>query len=246
VSESQNHRPGAAAGRKATAQHAIVETLRRCGLKIVLLAAPPGYLRSTGWVASARRSRPIDIGGEPQPWLSMPAIRFLGQRLSGDQLLLEYGAGGSTTWFGRHVGRVISVEHDAQWFNEVKSQVPPNAAVQLCELTPEGEFLDLVFRPLGEPTDYALSVATLPPRPPDVIVIDGVDRLNCVAVALNHAAPTGVIVVDNLEYEQPFAPAVQLLRDAGWRELPFWGLAPGELRESCTSIFYRPGNCLGI
>ena len=195
---------------------------------------------------SFRNLRPVVASGMPQPWLTMPAIRFLDSRLRHDHLLFEYGSGGSTAWFAQRVEAVVSVEQSAAWYEEVIRLVPANARVNLREVEPKPVFLDMVFHPLGESSDYARAVRELPSRPPDVVVIDGRDRLNCIAEAMTVVSGRGVILADNLEYEQLFAPAVQQLVSSGWRDLRVWGLAPGELRESCTGIFYRDGNCLGI
>jgi len=64
------------------------------------------------------------------------------------------------------------------------------------------------------------------------------------ANALFHEEPA--IVVDNLEYENELAPAIELLATKGYRRLDFWGIAPGGLRLSDTAIFYKVGNSLGI
>lgn len=233
-------------GLRARFEHLVVAASARVGLKIGLLAAPGGYLHSTGWMRSARARRPIDLAGRPQPWLTLPAIAFLDKRLRSVETLFEYGSGGSTAWFSERVSRVVSVEHHRAWYEEVLAQLPPGAELHLYETEPPPRFLDLVFRPLGHPTAYAGAVRRLLPNGADVVVVDGIDRLNCIAAAISEAGPRTVIIVDNLEYAKEFGPAVDLLTTNKYRYIEFWGISPSELRESCTAIFYRTLNCLGI
>ena len=233
--------------RRARAEHLLVTLFSRVGLKALLLAAPGGYLRGSGWIRSARARRPVDTAGLSQPWLTMPAIAFLEDRLSDEMTIFEYGSGGSTAWYGRRVATVISVEHDLHWYEQVRNDLPSNVDLVLCAAQQPGEFLDLVFRPLGDPLDYARAIDNSGMSTyPDVVVIDGVDRLNCIDVVAAGAPDSTVIVVDNLEYAKELAPAIRILKERGFRQLDFWGVAPGELRLSATAIFYKLNNCMGI
>ena len=233
--------------RRAQIEHRLVTLLSRVGLKGALLAVPGGYLRASGWIRSARARRPVDAAGLSQPWLTMPAVAFLDERLSQEMSLFEYGSGGSTAWYGRRVASVTAVEHNRHWFDEIRNDLSSNVDLVFCQADQPGEFLDLVFRPLGNPLDYALAIdnAELATYP-NVVIIDGVDRLNCIGVVVERAPAETVIVVDNLEYAKELEPAIQLLHERGYRRLDFWGVAPGELRLSDTAVFYRSENCLGI
>ncbi len=228
-------------------KHAIVNVLSHAGLKGMLLAAPDGYLRESGWMRSARARRPVDVAGQSQPWLTMPAIAFLDGRLNKTMRVMEYGSGGSTAWYGRRVDRVTSVEHDPQWYDAVKRTIPANVDIVLCPEAQPGTFLDLVFRPLGDPLSYARTITSAAlAGHPHVVVVDGIDRLNCIAIVAAEVPESTVVVVDNLEYSAELRPALDLLADRGYRQLDFWGVAPGELRLTNTGIFYRSGNCLEI
>lgn len=55
----------------------------------------------------------------------------------------------------------------------------------------------------------------------------------------------GVIVWDDT-IRQEYNPGYQLLQQSGFRRLDFHGLARVVPTASCTSIFYRVENCLGI
>jgi hypothetical protein len=55
----------------------------------------------------------------------------------------------------------------------------------------------------------------------------------------------GVVIWDDFHREH-YRSRSGFLRDAGFKELPFWGMAPLGAKGSLTSVFYRPDNCLGI
>jgi amino acid transporter len=78
-----------------------------------------------------------------------------------------------------------------------------------------------------------------------VVVIDGRDRGECAALTPAALSASGVIVFDNTDRAQ-YAHAVQGLLRKGFRRIEFVGMVPVAAVKSETSIFYKPGNCLGI
>ncbi len=81
--------------------------------------------------------------------------------------------------------------------------------------------------------------------PPEIVVIDGIERVACVSAVLGALAPRSILVLDDSE-RSDYIPARTLLKAAGFRELDFWGLAPGRVERKCTSVFYRDANVLGL
>jgi len=189
-----------------------------------------GYLSQMGWFRTVREGRSVDANGEPLPWMTYAAIAFLEPRLARDMTVFEYGSGGSTLWWARRVARIFSVEHDAQFFETLKAQLPANAT--------------LFHVPLDESGAYAEKVSAVGTGL-DVIVIDGRDRVRCAAKALTALAPSGVIVWDNSDRTE-YQPGYQLLSDRGFRRLDFSSMGPLNAYGWCTSIFYRSDNRLGI
>ena len=43
--------------------------------------------------------------------------------------MLEYGSGESTIILAKHVNKLVSVEHDINWFNKIKHRVPDNVFI---------------------------------------------------------------------------------------------------------------------
>lgn len=188
-----------------------------------------GYLAETGWVRSVRAGAIVDAGGAPQPWTTFPFIDFLGPRLGRGWTVFEYGAGASTLYFAARVAAVTAVEHDAAFADRLRPALPRQAR--------------LLVRP-GESADYAEAIAECP-APPELVCVDGVDRVRCVAAALPRLAPGGVLVLDDAERPE-YEPARVRLAAAGFRAVEFWGLAPGRVERKCTTVFYRRDNVLGL
>jgi len=49
-----------------------------------------------------------------------------------------------------------------------------------------------------------------------------------------------------LKYFEALSNGVIHLKQLGYNDLDFWGIAPGIFYKKCTSILYRDNNCLGI
>jgi predicted O-methyltransferase YrrM len=57
------------------------------------------------------------------PWLTSEAVVFLERSLEPDRVGFEWGSGRSTVWFARWVRRLISVEHDPLWYEQVRKRL---------------------------------------------------------------------------------------------------------------------------
>jgi hypothetical protein len=54
---------------------------------------------------------------------------FLINHITNDSLVLEYGSGGSTKEISKICKFITSIEHQEDWYNELKNELPSN-----CEL----------------------------------------------------------------------------------------------------------------
>jgi len=188
-----------------------------------------GYLAETGWVRSVCEAAVVDASGEPLPWLTLPCIDFLASRLKPEWTVFEYGAGASTLYFARRVKAVTAVEHDEAFAAGLRGRLPANA--------------HLLVRAAGS-TAYAQALAECA-GPPELVLIDGVDREQCIAAALPRLGAATVLILDDAERSE-YAPGVARLKAKGFRTIEFWGLTPGMVRKKCTMVFYRPDNVLGL
>ena len=70
------------------------------------------------------------------------------------------------------------------------------------------------------------------------MVVDGSHRPECVNALLRVADDETLIIFDNTDTPK-FLPAVQTLKEAGWRRLDFYGLIPCYTYKNCTSIYLK-------
>lgn len=174
------------------------------------------HLKPTGWARTRREGKPVTADGRPVPWLAPAAVHLL-DRLPVDVRVFEWGAGQSTLWWQERGSEIVSVEDDARW-------AAPGVIVRavdngyLEEITRHGLF--------------------------DVVVIDGKERSRCAELAPAHLTERGVVVFDNTNRAKHAEGIAHL--EQSFSHLPLVGLALGEVVEQTTSIFYRPGNVLGL
>ena len=190
------------------------------------------YLHELGWFTSYQRQTIVDDTGAPLPWVTYPAVDLLEERVPFGVTVFEYGCGSSTLWWAKRARRVIVVEHDEAWYKTMIPQFPHNVRP--------------IFQHLVRGGKYCQTVAKIKNIKFDVIVIDGRDRANCAKYCIDSLSDTGIVIFDNTEREH-YMPGREILKQAGFKELRLPGLASMVLNiASCTSIFYRNKNCLGL
>ena len=69
----------------------LVLILRRAGLYGLLSVRRIGPLYEDGWFRSVREMVSIGRDGEPLPWITYPAIEFIGSRISSEMKVFEFG-----------------------------------------------------------------------------------------------------------------------------------------------------------
>ena len=77
-------------------------------------------------------------------------------------------------------------------------------------------------------------------------VVDGRDRVACATNSVDALTPSGVMIWDNTERKRRYRAGQEALLQQGFRRIDFEGLVPILPSGSVTTVFYRPGNCLGI
>lgn len=188
------------------------------------------YLRKIGWLDSFKAKVPINIEGEAIPWFTYSAISFLDKRVDNDLSIFEFGNGNSTLWWAGKVKSVISCEHDLSWFKKIESKVPKNVKIMHIDFERNGEYCRSILK-------YEKKF--------DLVVVDGRDRVNCAKHSVEALTHNGVIVWDNTNRTR-YAEGCRFLLDDGFKKLDFDGMSPLNYHNSCTSVFYRQDNCLGI
>jgi hypothetical protein len=190
-------------------------------------AATSGYLVQMGWIETRAARTARDAAGNPIPWFTYPAIRFLQERARRDWRVLEFGAGIGTLWWSRHVGAVTAIEHDAAWAAQVSTQ---------CDAT-------LLRADGGDADAYVGAARGLGMF--DLVIVDGLYRNECLAAAPALLSDRGAIVLDDAQREE-YRPGVDALRALGFRVLELHGPQPVSKHPGCTAFLYRDGNALGL
>lgn len=189
-----------------------------------------GQLLDDGWFKSFNTKRSIDKNGNPIPWCTYPFIKFIEPRLKKNFDVFEFGGGSSTIWYAERVRSIKSVEHNKSWIDFISVKLPANAKMVFRELSPNGDYSKEVSR---DDKKY------------QIIIIDGRDRNNCAINSLNSLSEDGVIIFDNTDRTQ-YNKSIEVLLEKDFKRIDFFGMSPVTPHTSCTSIFYRNNNCLGI
>jgi tRNA A58 N-methylase Trm61 len=186
-----------------------------------------GYFVDTGWIRSYNSS-PQNANGEPIAWLTYSFIYFIEDRLTKSMNILEFGSGNSTHYFSKRLKHVYSVEHHLEWYEKVKKELNDNCTLEFIELD---NGYELAADRWSE--DF------------DIILVDGRKRVECVKNSLSKLKENGVLILDNSEREE-YKEAFKIMKESGFKRLDFFGIAPGYISLSCTTVFYRTNNCLNI
>lgn len=56
------------------------------------------------------------------PWLTFGAIQFIEKITRPDMVVFEYGSGGSTLFWADRVSKVVSVEHNREWYDRMSNE----------------------------------------------------------------------------------------------------------------------------
>ena len=143
--------------------------------------------------------------------------------------VFEFGSGSSTLWWARKVRRVISCEHDREWFERTRAIAPSN--------------VEMIHAPL-EDQQYAREVLKHG-NAFDIIVIDGRDRIQCAYNSIAALKSDGVIIWDNSDRDE-YRDGYEFLAQKGFRRLDFIGMGPINVYAWSTTVFYRNPNCLDL
>jgi hypothetical protein len=184
-----------------------VRTARRAAEATGLLGA---LSRRSSNVATHLRSMfaiydPIELAAMDLVWWSYPAIRrvdeFLQQRANAR--VFEFGAGASTAWLGRRADEVHSAEHDTDFAEHMHGLLAGLKGVTLHVVPPTPSTSQTVVRSerkgyegldFGEYVDTIDRVGGIF----DLVIIDGRARVKAFERALEHLAPNGLVVFDNI------------------------------------------------
>lgn len=206
--------------------------LNRLTLGGILQLILKSELKDSGWFKSFHTKKSIDKNGEALPWWTYSFIYFIEDRISPKSIIFEYGTGYSTLWLSKKVAQLYTVEHDKKWYDEFTKThgIPENVKMRQIDID----------------AGYAESINHLRGNQKfDIIIVDGRKRVACLKNSIPALSASGVVVFDNSErtfYQQ----GIDFMLGQGFKKVDFWGMAPIVGHKTCTSVFYRNGNCLNL
>lgn len=115
--------------------------------------------------------------------------------LKPEDIMIEYGAGGSTLYFSQHVKQYISIEHDINWINKLKTY-DLNTNIELHYCSPNNPIKLPIW--CGNPDDfkdYINYVDILSYKHYDRVLIDGRARQYCANKILEYIDDTSIVFV---------------------------------------------------
>jgi len=160
--------------------------------------------------------KPVNSLGEPIPWFTYPSIQYLSQLDLRGKSMLEWGIGNSTLFFANRCEKIISIEHNSDWYNLISPQLPNNS---------KGFLVDEI--------EYATFPTQLH-RKFDIIIVDGIQRFDCLKTAVNILQRDGMIIFDNSDRNPEYC---SFLREQNLIEIDFHGFGPIVNFTTTTSVF---------
>ncbi len=163
------------------------------------------------------------------PWLAPAAIEILYNLLQNDMVGFEFGSGNSTLFLASRIKKLISVEHDENWFNRVRARLEENRIDNVdyhlitadknhtCKL-PRNSYEDYTMPPTDTSSflKYYTSIRAYPDACFDFILVDGRARVNCVVESLMKLKPGGFLILDNADRLR-YREVHNLLKD--WKKI---------------------------
>lgn len=208
-------------------------------------------LKENGWFLSVKKKQSIDKNGNPIPWITYPLIDFIGDRLNKTMDVFEFGSGNSSLYFASKTKSIISIEHHEGWYKTISQDKRFDLSNLKLELIKMPEDLaklgyhKMAF--LDDNNDYTNTIKKIDKKF-DIVIVDGLFRNSCMINSVDSLKEGGVIILDNtsVSYTPLLQKGIEYVESKGYRRLPFWGMGPIYSTKTCTSIFYKDNNCLGI
>ena len=105
-----------------------------------------------GQYQTIKRWECVNREGDKIPWYTYPAIEFLNNLDFSQKTVFEYGSGNSSAFWARRSKTVLSIEHDRNWYEKIKSGLASNQAIHLLEH--ETDYVEAIIK--GSSTSNAV------------------------------------------------------------------------------------------
>ena len=136
------------------------------------------------------------------PWMSQQEINTIIKHLNSDDIMLEYGCGGSTVFFCDYVKEYYSIEHNRSWYQKMLKQKKKNTTlfyVDRNEITSESErihansweqlYSSSRYKDFRDYIHFPKSIGKIF----DAVLIDGRARPECSRFIFDHIKDGGIV-----------------------------------------------------
>jgi hypothetical protein len=125
-------------------------------------------------------------------WMNEREKAVIEKYLNPEVTMMEWGSGGSTVEFSKQVKKYYSVEHNLEWYHQVRQAIPSNVTLfykpntelpedySQAEYKHYKEYLDVVYE-IGDKFD--------------VVLIDGRARRLCALKVIPYLKPDSIIII---------------------------------------------------
>lgn len=172
------------------------------------------FLSSQSWSAIDRMRKPI-------PWFSYPSIQYLSGLDFSDKIVFEYGIGNSTLFWVNKCKKLIAVENNKKWYENVVEKIrksqKENVSIYLVQ--ERSKYIKTI-------NDHNYKY--------DAIFIDGFYRNECAKEAVKKLKRNGMIILDNSDW---FPNICKYLRKNNLIQIDFTGFGPINPYTTTTSLF---------
>jgi hypothetical protein len=147
------------------------------------------------------------------PWMSIAAVEIFDALLTKEMKGFEFGSGGSTIFFCRRAGHLVSLEHDAAWHEQIAKKIHDlgidNVDYHLVEKENDSDKPSLIgkrnddhtvpFTPATCFANYYSFIDRYADESFDFIIVDGRARVESTLHALPKLKKGGILILDNSE-----------------------------------------------
>ncbi len=199
------------------------------------------------WLKSQlKKGSPLADG---TPWITLGAIAWLDHYLNRTMTVFEWGSGGSTVYLSKKVNRIVSIEHDAAWYEKVLAELKTRKITRChCQLIgptddalrPDvpGHYTQSNKESTKSFENYCRAVEAYPDNHFNLIIVDGRARNSCVFSGISKVKPGGALLLDNSDRPE-YAEGINQI-PKNWQRMDFYGPGPYNGYLWQTSIFKKP------
>lgn len=136
-----------------------------------------------------------------EPWLTNPAMDVIKTWWLADKVVLEYGGGSSSIWWAAKAKKCYTIEANKQWYEDILKEKEQRYITNL----------DVILREVNEGDQTKVDYYTEVPKgcKPNIVLVDGILRYECILKALILPRPL-TLIVDNWNQDYVFiCPAAE-------------------------------------